>query len=135
QVDVWAVVHDEHGEPLFVVRPYLTLAVDVYSRMILGAVLGFDPPSVSTVARCLKQVVRKKEFLWETYGYDKGGADGWGKPFTIIVDNGKEFVSPSFQSACEAAGIDVEWAPIKMPTYKAYVERAFGTLNSILWHK
>jgi len=135
EVDVWAVVHDEHGEPAFVVRPYLTLAIDVYSRMILGAVLGFDPPSVSTVARCLRQVVRKKEFLWETYGYDKGGADGWGKPFTIIVDNGKEFVSPSFQSACEAAGIDVEWAPVKMPTYKAYVERVFGTLNTIIWHK
>lgn len=134
-VDVWAVVHDEHGEPAFVVRPFLTLAIDVYSRMILGAELSYDPPSVSTVARCLRQVVRRKDFLWETYGYDKAASDGWGKPFTIIVDNGKEFVSPSFQASCEAVGIDVEWAPVGMPTYKAYVERAFGTLNSILWHK
>lgn len=44
QVDVWVVVYDENGDPAFVVRPYLTLAIDVYSRMILGAVLGFDPP-------------------------------------------------------------------------------------------
>ena len=135
QLDVWAVMHDEDGEPAFVVRPYLTLAIDCYSRMVLGAVLGFDPPSVSTVARCLKQVVRRKDFLQEIYGYEKGGADGWGRPFTIIVDNGKEFVSPSFQAFCEAVGIDVEWAPVKMPTYKAYVERVFGTLNTILWHK
>ncbi len=133
--DVWAVVQDDNGAPLFVARAWLTLAIDVYSRMILGAVLSFDSPSVHTVTRCLRQVVSKKEFLDERYGYMKGATDGWGRPFTIIVDNGKEFVSPSFQASCEAAGIDVEWAPVGMPTYKAYVERAYETLNTILWHK
>jgi putative transposase len=134
KIDAWAVVMDDEGQPLFVARAWLTLAIDCYSRMILGAVVGYEPPSIHSVVACLKQVVRKKEFLSE-YGEWKGAADGWGRPFTIIVDNGKEFVSPSFQASCEAAGIDVIWAPVKMPTYKAYVERVFGTLNTMLWHR
>lgn len=134
KIDAWAVVMDDDGQPLFVARAWLTIAIDCYSRMILGAVLGYEPPSIHSVVACLKQVVRPKPILSE-YGDWKGAADGWGRPFTVIVDNGKEFVSPSFQASCEAAGIDVIWAPIKMPTYKAYVERFFGTLNTMLWHK
>jgi len=134
KIDAWAVVMDDEGQPLFVARAWLTVAIDCYSRIILGAVVGYEPPSIHSVVACLKQVVRKKEFLSE-YGEWKGAADGWGRPFTIIVDNGKEFVSPSFQASCEAAGIDVIWAPVKMPTYKAYVERIFETFNTMLWHR
>ncbi|MHA6731239.1 DDE-type integrase/transposase/recombinase [Devosia sp. A369] len=134
KIDAWAIVEDDEGQPLFVARAWLTLAIDCYSRMIVGAVIGYEPPSIHSVIACLKQVVRPKGFLDEYAGW-KGADDGWGRPFTIIVDNGKEFVSPSFQASCEAAGIDVMWAPVGRPTYKAYVERIFGTLNTVLWHK
>src|SRR5690606_31129638 len=109
KIDAWAVVLDDDGQPIMVARAWLTFAIDCYSRMVLGAVIGFEPPSLHSVAACLRQVVSSKEFL-SSYGYMKGATDGWGKPFTIIVDNGREFVSPSFQSSCEAAGIDVMWA-------------------------
>ena len=135
KIDAWAVVQDDEGQPILVARAWLTFAVDVYSRMILGAVIGFEPPSLHSVSACLRQVVARKTFLLERYGEFRDATDGWGRPFNIIVDNGKEFVSPSFQAACEAAGIDVTYAPVGMPTFKAYVERAFGTFNSILWHK
>jgi len=51
------------------------------------------------------------------------------------VDNGLEFVSPSFQASLEAGGIDVIWAPVKNPQYKIYMERMFRTLNELLWHR
>jgi putative transposase len=135
QLDVWAIVEDEEGNAYFVERPTLTLAVDLFSRMVLGAELSFEPPSLHNVMACLKEVVRFKPFLEEEFGRAKGATDGWGKPNTIIVDNGWEMVGVSFQTTCEAAGIDVIWAPVKTPQFKAVVERAFRTLNTLVWHR
>lgn len=134
EVDTWSVVLDDNGDPLFVARTWLTLAVDCYSRMVLGATLSYEPPSIHSVMACLRQVVRRNSKLIDHYGPHKGATDGWGRPSTVIVDNGKDFTSPSFQAACEAAGIDVIWAPVKTPMFKAYVERLYGTINTKLWH-
>ncbi|NMA98584.1 MAG: transposase family protein, partial [Phyllobacteriaceae bacterium] len=135
RLDVWAVILDEYGKPILVERPWLTVAIDCYSRMVLGAVFTFEPPSVNSVMECLRQVVRRKDFLIQRYGTHKHATDGYGKPLTVIVDNGWEFVGSSFKSSCQAANIDVIWAPVKIPMFKAYVERLFGTLNEGIWHR
>ncbi len=49
-----------------------------------------------------------------------------GKPENILVDNEWAQVGVSFQDACADAGISVEWAPVKNPEYKSFVERIFG---------
>lgn len=135
RLDAWAIVEDQYGRVVMTERPWLTLAIDVYSRMILGAVLTFEPPSVYSAMLCLRQIVRSKEFLTEKYGYHKGATDGWGKPTTVVMDNAWEFSGISTQSVCEAAGIHVMWAPVGTPTFKAIVERFFRTLNEMVWHR
>ncbi|MVS98866.1 DDE-type integrase/transposase/recombinase [Devosia marina] len=135
QIDVWSTVLDEYGNPVAVGRLWLTYAIDCYSRMILGAVFTYERPSLNSVVECLRQVVRRKKFLIDEYGPHKGATDGYGKPSTVIVDNGWELVGTSFQTSCEAANIDVIWAPVKIPMFKAYVERFFGTLNENIWHR
>ncbi|WP_439602110.1 hypothetical protein [Devosia sp.] len=134
-VDCWALVEDEDGSLLLVEKPTLTIGVDVYSRMRLGAVLTYEPPSIYTVNLCLKQVIRYKDFLVDEFGEVKGACDGWGKPKCIIVDNGWEFVGMSFQATCEAAGISVIWAPVRTPQFKSVVEQAFDDLNEHVWHR
>ena len=109
--DAWAAVYDEEGTKVLIERPWLTLAIDCYSRMILGAVLTYEGPSVYSAMHCLRQVVRNKKFLIEKYGYHKGATDGFGRPTTVIVDNAWEFTGLSFQVCCEACGIHVIWAP------------------------
>jgi putative transposase len=135
RIDAWAVIYDEDGVKTLVERPWLTLAIDVYSRAIVGAVITFENPSVYSALLSLRQVVRKKQFLIDRFGHHKGATDCWGKPATVIVDNAWEFVGMSFQVCCEACGIDVIWAPVKSGEFKSYAERAFGTLNTMLWHK
>lgn len=135
RVDAWAVVEDEYGRLVMTERPWLTLAIDVYSRMIVGAVMSFEPPSVYSAMLCLRQIVRAKEFLIERYGHHKGATDGYGKPTTIVMDNGWEFSGISMQSVCEGAGIHVMWAPVGTPKFKAIVERFFRTLNERVWHR
>jgi putative transposase len=133
--DAWAAVYDEGGKRVLIERPWLTLAIDCYSRMLLGAVLTYEGPSVYSAMRCLRQVVRNKKFLIEKYGYHKGATDGFGRPTTVIVDNAWEFTGLSFQVCCEASGIHVIWAPVKTGEFKTYAERAFGYLNELIWHR
>ncbi|WP_062013076.1 DDE-type integrase/transposase/recombinase [Aureimonas sp. AU4] len=135
EVDAWALFTDAEGNVVNTARPTLTLAIDLYSRMILGAVLTYDGPSLVSVMECLRQVVRRKTFLESRWGPHKGATDGWGKPAEIIVDRAWQNVGISFKAICEAAGIDVHWAPVKTPTYKPYVERVISTLNQHVWHR
>src|SRR5690606_15997941 len=44
-------VDDKHRKPIG--RPWLTLAIDVYSRMIVGYYLSFDAPSATSIAMCV----------------------------------------------------------------------------------
>jgi putative transposase len=133
--DAWAAVYNESGTRVIVERPWLTLAIDCYTRMILGAALTYEGPSVYSAMQCLRQVVRSKRFLIDRYGYHKGATDGFGRPTTVIVDNAWEFTGLSFQVCCEACGIHVIWAPVKTGEFKTYAERAFGYLNELIWHR
>jgi putative transposase len=50
QMDI--VVVDEETRK-FVARPWLTLGIDVFSRMVTGFALSFDPPQRTSVGLCL----------------------------------------------------------------------------------
>ncbi len=134
-VDVWAALYDDDGVRITEFRPTLTLAVDVRTRMVLGAVLTYESESLYAVLACLREVIRKKSLLISQYGLCKGATDGFGKPDCVIVDNAWQLSGVAFQSICALAGINVRWAPVETPTYKAIVERAIGTLNTLLWHR
>ncbi|MEO9781310.1 MAG: transposase family protein [Sedimentitalea sp.] len=85
-------------------RPYLTVAIDVATRIILGVYVTFDEPSVWSIALCLDHCVRRKsihvpgtleEVVWPTAGIPKA----------IHVDNAQEFHSDAFRTACKVWGI------------------------------
>ena len=55
------VVDDIHRLPIG--RPWITVGIDVYSRMLPGVHLSFDSPCTASVARCVAQAVLPKEEL------------------------------------------------------------------------
>ncbi|WP_246777628.1 hypothetical protein [Rhizobium sp. BG4] len=108
--------------------------IDVYSRMILAAILTFDDPSTYTVQLALKQMLRPKVFLIERFGKKKGATDGSGQCKEMTFDNGVENPGLSMRALFADAGIDMEVAPIETPQAKAIVERCFRTYNQAIWH-
>ncbi|MER8073179.1 transposase [Streptomyces sp. NPDC094034] len=52
-------------------------------------------------------------------------------PETIVVDQGKVFVSPATQAACESLGISLQPVPPANGPAKGHVERPFGSVNSL----
>src|SRR5271166_5915972 len=54
------IVVDEHRrEPIG--RPYLTIAIDVFSRCIVGMVVTLEAPSATSVGLCLAHMVTEKQ--------------------------------------------------------------------------
>jgi len=125
------VIDEMHRKPIG--RPWLTLAVDVYSRMIVGLYLAFEPPSAASVGMCLAHALcPKREYLAEL---DVSGEwPVWGVMSGVMVDNAKEFRGRVLKRACEEYGIDLQWRPVLLPHYGGHVERLMGTVGREL-HK
>lgn len=118
-------VDDVYRKPIG--RPWITLAMDVHSRMVTGYYLSFDPPSETSVAMCVAHSVLPKEDWLALHKVDAQWPV-WGVPKTIHVDNGADFRSNNFQQSCLMYGINLEFRPVKQPRYGGHIERMLGTL-------
>ncbi|MBD8879795.1 DDE-type integrase/transposase/recombinase [Rhodanobacter sp. 7MK24] len=110
----------------YIGRPWLTVAIDVYTRCILGIHIGFEPPSILSVALCLTHAVLPKVPAAEF-----GVPLDWpmqGLPREIVVDNGKDFVSAAFKRGCMEHGIVLCYRPVGSPHYGGSIERLIGTM-------
>jgi putative transposase len=118
-------VVDEHDrQPIG--RPYLTVAIDDYSRCLLGMVVTLEAPSAVSVGLCLAQVVCDKRPWLEALGVEADWPMG-GKPRGLYLDNAAEFKSEALRRGCEQHGIQLDYRPPGRPHYGGIVERIIGT--------
>lgn len=122
-----SLVDDVYRQPIG--RPWLTLLIDVFSRMVLGFVISLDPPGNLSLGLCLSHAFLPKEKWLSKLGIESKWPC-WGIPRTIHADNAKEFRGEMLTLACREYGINLEWRPVATPRYGAHIERYLGTLNS-----
>ena len=118
-------VDDVYRKPIG--RPWITLAMDVHSRMVTGYYLSFDPPSETSVAMCVAHSILPKD-EWLLLHKVDAQWPVWGISKTIHVDNGADFRSNNFQQSCLMYGIHLEFRPVKQPRFGGHIERMLGTL-------
>lgn len=119
------IVDDEFREPIG--RPWITVAIDIYSRMIVGYYLSLSAPSVTSVAMCVTNTVLPKDKLLLELDIDSNW-DVWGFPETIHVDNGADFRADAIKVAGLAHGINIEFRPVGRSNFGGHIERVIGTL-------
>lgn len=119
-------VDDHYRAPIG--RPWITLSFDVFSRLVTGFYISFDPPSAMTTGLCLAHSILPKERWLAKLGVS-GEWPVWGLPDKIHADNAKEFRGNMLKRACSQYSMDLEWRPVARPNYGAHVERALGTLS------
>src|SRR5713101_1076028 len=112
-------------------RPYLTVAIDVYSRCITGFCLTLEAPSAVSVGLCLAHAVLDKE-AWLAQRHLTGPWPIWGKPTCLHVDNAPEFHSEALQRGCGQHDIALQHRPVGQPHYGGTVERVLGTLMHLI---
>lgn len=109
-------------------RPWLTLAIDVFSRMVAGYHLSLDNPSAFAVGLCLCHAMLDKREELERLGI-KGEWPVWGQPRMVHADNGKDFRSHLIRDTLDEYGIRYEFRPPRTPHYGGHIERLAGTLS------
>jgi len=123
-VDV-IVVDRAHRKPLQ--RPWVTLAIDVASRMVAGFYLTLEPPSALSVSLAIQHLVQPKLDWLDGFGINEAWPTS-GLPETIHVDNAKEFRSKAMRRGAEEHGISLQYRPIGAPHYGGHIERLIGTM-------
>lgn len=123
-VDV-IVVDEAHRLPIG--RPWLTLAIDVATRVVVGFYVSLEAPSSTSVALCLTQAVLPKE-PWLKARTLACSWPVWGLPRALHADNGADFTSAALRRGCDEYGIRLILRPIATPHYGGHIERLIGTL-------
>lgn len=99
-------------------KPWLTIAIDEFSRRIVGLYLSYDPPSYHSVMMVIRDIVRRHQRL----------------PEFIVVDNGSDFASQAFETFLQVMGVHVRFRPAGRPRHGAVMERIFGRVNTEYIH-
>jgi putative transposase len=108
-------------------RPWLSLAIDVATRSVLGFYLGLEAPSALAVAFCIEHAVLPKIPSAAAPATDTSW-DMFGMPKTILVDNGSEFHGEALTRGCAEYGIALTYRPVARPRFGAHIERLIGTM-------
>ena len=114
-------------------RPWITLAFDVYSRMVTGFYVSLDPPSAHSTGLAIAHSVLPKETWLAKRGISQKWPV-WGFPTCIHFDNAKEFHGEMLRRACEQYSIRIDHRPVAVPHFGGHIERMLGTLAKEL-HK
>ncbi len=135
EIDHWYMdINAQDRDGLLLGRPKLTVAIDRYSRIVLGFVLTWEWPSFASVMLLLRHMILPKLYVQEAFGGKiRREWLGYGMPDVIVVDNGQEFHSRNFVMACRSLGISIDYAPPRNPQKKGKIERFFRTLRTALF--
>jgi len=112
-VDVM-VVDERHRLPIG--RPYVTVAIDVFSRCIVGLVVTPEAPSALSalsalsVGLCLAHMVTEKRALLERVGVDVPWPMS-GKPSELYLDNASEFKGEALRRGCQQHCVKLRYRP------------------------
>ncbi|MDM0071449.1 Mu transposase C-terminal domain-containing protein [Variovorax sp. J31P207] len=120
------VVVDEHWrQPIG--RPWITVAIDIATRCVVGVYIAMERPSAATVALLLTRVALPKAAWLASIGVETN----WpmhGLPKALHLDNAAEFRSRALRTGCAQYGIELVYRPVGRPHFGGHVERLNRTL-------
>lgn len=120
--EIDCIIIDKNGNVIG--RPQLCIALDVYTRSVVGWYLCMLPPSAT------KTLLTLKNMLMRPYIGKTGGL-----PTVIIPDNGCEFNNNALANFCNSFNITKSESQPYSPNNKAHVESFFKSLNESIIHK
>ena len=108
---------DEAGQAR---RPWLTIIIDDFSRVVCGYFISFSAPNAVNTALALRQAIwRKENVRWPVCGI----------PEILYVDNGSDFISEHIEQACLNLKIQLVHSMPGRPQGRGKIERMFKTIN------
>ena len=118
-------VDEKHRKPIG--KAHMTIAIDVYSRMIVGFYVSLEAESATTAGLCLANAMLPKAPWLASRGIE----DPWpchGRPVAVHADNGMAFRSKMLQRVCKEYQITLEFRPLKRPEFGGHIEALNKTI-------
>jgi putative transposase len=112
-------------------RPYVTAAIDVASRCVVGLVVTLEAPSALSAGLCLAHTVCDKRPWLERLGVS-GAWPMSGRPREVFTDNAAEFKSEALRRGCDQHGIKQSYRPLGAPHFGGIIERLIGTMMKMV---
>lgn len=106
-------------------RPWLTLVMDVFSRMVVGFWVALDPPSILRAGTAMDLAVRPKEDWLAARGLSYPWPAS-GLPRVLHSDNGSDFRSSAFRRALLNQGVESKFRQRGKTHHGAHIERLIG---------
>ena len=115
------------------VRLWFSVAIDAFSRAILGRWLSEDDPSIWTMVSLLRHTIWPK--TWPDY---YGLADAWdcfGMPVVLSLDNALAHHATTIERIVEVwnstgySHVGLEFRPVHRPNFGGIIERYFGDVS------
>ncbi|NIX77353.1 Mu transposase C-terminal domain-containing protein [Microvirga terricola] len=127
-----AALHDKLPDDLkteiATLRPWICVAMDAASRVILGMKLDVTP-TASLAVETLEMVVSPKKPYADAAGA-LSPCDFYGTPESVVHDQGPSFLSTAFRRAIVDLGTDPDAPPAGLPHLRGRVERLFKTAGT-----
>ena len=113
--------------------PFLAAAIDTYSGAVAGFDIGFDPPGRASTARCLANVISRKDVsrLLDPDG-EPAIKNDWpinGVPTRFVIDNDQAFHSVHFFAAARELRCDAGFLAPGDPSSKGTIESFWRSMQ------
>jgi transposase InsO family protein len=99
-------------------RPWLTILLDAFTRLVIAFFITFDPPSYRSCMAVIRNAVRR-------YGRI---------PKTIVVDQGSDFEGLYFEALLARMETHKKSRPAAKSRFGSVIERVFGVNNQTFVH-
>jgi putative transposase len=119
------IVDSVHRRPIG--RPWLSVAIDVATRCVLGAHVSLEAPCALSVALCMEHACLPKDRCGLMMRSDVPWVM-FGLPKRLLVDNGPDFHGIALQRGCSEYGITLSYRPVRQPHFGGHIERLIGTM-------
>lgn len=121
------IVVDENDRQV-ICRPWVSFAICVYTRAILGFYLSLLPPNAISVAMLIESCALPKTNMLASMGLHKISWQMYGLPETLHADNAPEFKSKVLKANLQRFGIEVEHRDVGKKHQGGHIERLIGTM-------
>lgn len=109
-------------------RPWVTIAIDVFSRMPAAVYVSMNTPCAASVLLVIWRALIDKTDLLRVNGIE-GDWPTFGKIGLIKVDNGRDLRSAAVKLGCMSQGIDIQYRQkLKPADGGAHIERLMGAV-------
>lgn len=111
-------------------RPWVSFAICIHTRAIVGFYLTLLPPNAVTVAMLIENCVLPKTAMLASLGLDASVWPMHGVPEVIHADNAAEFRSEALKANLKRFGVRVEHRDVGKKHQGGHIERLIGTMMS-----